>query len=306
MIRGAAPPHKKEFFFAGKEGSPPRVLPRFRRCCLYRHEPSADFSIRTAIRHSKMPRKVGRSSFSVLKREEFFFGNVPSAKIESCFYYEYARINRSITDCVMRWRKKIGKDLEGAKTASLKSSARDTFGAAFRTALQELAPLVGRYYFVETAVFLLSRRCFPDTPWQLLARADKAAWEKALNLYRDFEKGKGGVWHIELFRSNLEDFYRAQFGPIPEGAIVTYAAFQCDWRGGVEKVNADFKRWARKQWDQLKHKKRPRALYHEWRKQLAVMRLHQKLRDWEQVQAALREHGIYYGRPDMKGDTRAC
>jgi hypothetical protein len=262
--------------------------------------------MKTVIRHSKVPRKIGRSSLPALKCEDIIFKDVPPAEIESCFYYEYARINGPITECVMRWRKKIETGLGRAKKAALNSFNVDPRGKAFNDALRELAPLVGKFYFVETAVFLLSRRCFPNTPWQLLGMADKAAWEKALNVYRHFEHGKGGVWHIELFRGNLEDFYQAQFGPTLKGASVTYAAFQFDWRGGVEKVIADLKRWAREQWGKLKHKKKPRPLYHEWLKQLGVMPLHEKLRDWGQVKAVLREHGIYYGDPNRKGDTRAC
>src|SRR5215472_3080052 len=105
---------------------------------------------------------ANRRSKGHSKTAGWLLGNVPRAEIESCFYYEYARINGPITDCVVRWRKKIGKDLEGAKGASLKSNNGDPRGAAFRDALRELTPLVGRYFFVETAVFLLSRRCFPN------------------------------------------------------------------------------------------------------------------------------------------------
>jgi hypothetical protein len=110
------------------------------------------------VQRSSKPRK---SAPTALELEEWFLGEVREDEVVTCFYYEYARVKGPITECVVRWRKKIGNDLEGAKTGALKSYNRDPLGTAFNDALQELVPLIGRY-FAETAVFLLSRPCLPD------------------------------------------------------------------------------------------------------------------------------------------------
>jgi hypothetical protein len=62
--------------------------------------------------------------------------------------------------------------------------------------------------------------------------------------------------------------------------------FSIDWRGGIEKVICDFKKWARKHYTELDlpRKKKPRDTYYESLKQLGVMRLKDKLGSWDAVQ----------------------
>jgi hypothetical protein len=62
--------------------------------------------------------------------------------------------------------------------------------------------------------------------------------------------------------------------------------FFIDWRGGIEKVISDFKKWARKHYSglDLPRKKKPRDTYCESLKQLGVMRLKDTLGSWKAVQ----------------------
>jgi hypothetical protein len=101
-------------------------------------------------------------------------------KLRVAFYYEYARENETITQCVTRSRKKIG-NLEKAYKAVHTGDNADPRGKAFAEAVRELTPLVGQVYFesyfVETATFLLYCRCFPETPWQCLRSKEKGTLE---------------------------------------------------------------------------------------------------------------------------------
>jgi hypothetical protein len=62
--------------------------------------------------------------------------------------------------------------------------------------------------------------------------------------------------------------------------------FAIDWRGGIEKVISDFKKWARTRYSELHlpRKKKPRDTHYEWLKQLGVMRLKDELGSWSTVQ----------------------
>src|SRR4030095_7998433 len=82
--------------------------------------------------------------------------------------------------------------------------------------------------------------------------------------------------------------------------------FSVDWRGGIEKVISDFKKWARKHYAgmDLPRKKKPRDRYYESLKQLGVMRLKDRLGRWNVVQRYARDVLGYnlYGDDHRSGE----
>jgi hypothetical protein len=241
----------------------------------------------------------------LVAREEVTFRNVPSDEIESCFYYEYARANERITECVSRSRKKIG-DPEKAYKAARTVNNTDPHGKAFVEALRELTPLVGQYCFILTATFLLRCRCFPKRPWQRLQSKEKGLWKKSFGLYDSLRERRRGFRHIDIHITNFWPFYKAQFDIWNKPEIEVIGA-EIDWRCGVEKVIADFDCWARKHWNEwLKGKKRPRSTYYEALKQLGVLRLHRKLKSWPDVKAYMHSNRLpAYGDINRKDDITA-
>jgi hypothetical protein len=91
----------------------------------------------------------------------------------------------------------------------------------------------------------------------------------------------GGLWPET--NQNTLDAIRYGHMRTSRGELVP---FSIDWRGGIEKVIRDFKKWARKHYAELNlpRKKEPRDTYYESLKQLGVMRLKDALGSWKGVQ----------------------
>jgi hypothetical protein len=232
-------------------------------------------------------------------REEWDFRKVPPEELQACFYYEYARASDPITQTVTRWREQIG-DLEKAHNAARTVNNTNPRGVAFCNALKELVPLIGELYYLEAASYLLAHSCFPKRPWQLLDKADRDGWEKALRFGLVIEDEKGGIRRILLSERDLEWFYRASFVSGFAKPSRTYDAFEIDWGGGVEKVIRGFEQWARRRWTRLERKKKPRSTYPESLKQLGTMRLYAEFENWVDVQNCLEQYGIKFS------DVNAC
>jgi hypothetical protein len=239
-------------------------------------------------------------------REEVDFRSVPATQLESCFYYEYARENQPIVECVTRWRKQFGPPEKAWESAcSWSANKRGPNGEKFCEALEELMLLVGKHFFVETAAFLLRRNCFPTTPWQRLRPKDVRLWQHCLGLYVAIDRDAGGFRTIELNMMNLWPFYKARFNTWNRSEVEVLAA-ELDWRGGVEKIIREFSRWARahtKNW----LKKKSRRTYQEALKQLGVLRLYDRLKNWPAVKKYMSSQGLpNYGRIDIDDTTALC
>jgi hypothetical protein len=236
------------------------------------------------VRRSSKPRK---SATTTLEREEWFFGKVPEDEIVTCFYYEYARSREDIRQLVYSWHEKL---------AALDQAHADKFGErlsrewrwteefpsredAIRTFWSELAQLTDW----TCSQLLINVPEFPDVPWQKIRPSKRAKWKRLLTFTRDrYPDGiLGGLWpetNQNTVNAIRYDQMRTSLGEL--------VPFSIDWRGGIEKVISDFKKWARKHYSELDlpRKKKPRDTYYESLKQLGVLRLKDKLGSWNAVQ----------------------
>jgi len=230
-----------------------------------------------------------------LKREEWFFGTVPSDEIVSCFYYEHARSRDDICQLVRSWREKLAnldKAYDDANTDEMvmaRCGRWDETFSSLETATNrfwsELAQLTDR----TCSQLLINLAEFPDVPWQEIRPAKRAKWKHLLTFTRDrYPDGILGGLLPETNQNTLLDAILYNQMRTSRGELVP---FSIDWGGGVEKVISDFKKWARKHYSELglPRKKKPRDTYYESLRQLGVVRLKERLGSWNVVQRYTRK-----------------
>jgi hypothetical protein len=203
----------------------------------------------------------------VLESEEWFFGKVPEDEIVSCFYYEHARERDGIRKLVRYWRRVLA-DLNKAPEY-LRDNATEKFW-------RDLAQLTDS----TCAQLLINLPEFPKTAWQKIRPSRRAKCKNLLRLYSYLDSIRGGL---------RQESWNNVRNAIESGDLVTKSGeivpFLIDWRGGVQKVIVDFTNWARKHCSELNmpRKKKPRDTYYESLKQLGVLRLKEKLGNWDDV-----------------------
>jgi hypothetical protein len=235
------------------------------------------------MRRNGKPRK---SATTTLEREEWFFGQVPEDEIVTCFYYEYARSRKDICELVYRWRKKLALDQEYPDTFDQRLTREWIWTVAYgsrETAIQEFWRDLARLTDWACSRLLISLPEFPDVPWQKIRPSKRAKCKRPLTVVRDrYPDGiLGGLWP----ETNQNTLDAIRYGDMRTG-LGELVPFSIDWRGGVEKVISDFKKWARKRYAELDlpRKKKPRDTFYESLKQLGVMRLKEAFEDWNAVQ----------------------
>jgi len=233
--------------------------------------------------------KTRKSATTVLEREEWFFGQVPEDEILTCFYYEYARSRKDIRELVYIWREKLS-DLEKAWDAANTWEARlerggwwdETF-ADEKTAKERFWRDLAELTDSTCSQLLINLPEFPDVPWQKIGQSKRAKWKRLLTFTRDRHPDGilGGLWQ-QTNRNTVNAILHNHM----HTSLRELVPFSIDWRGGIEKVISDFKKWARKHYSELDlpRKKKPRDTYYESLKQLGVMRLKDKLGSWDAVQ----------------------
>ena len=241
------------------------------------------------MRRNTKPRK---SATTAIEREEWFFGKVPEDEIVTCFYYEYARSREDIRELVYRWRKKLAAlyreygDTLGERLT--REWRRTVLYGSRETPIQEFWRDLARLTDWACSRLLISLPEFPDVPWQKIRPEKRAKHKRPLTVVRDrYPDGiLGGLWPET--NQNALDAIRYGDMRTSRGELVP---FSIDWRGGVEKVISDFKKWARKRYAELDlpRKKKPRDTYYESLKQLGVMRLKDRLGSWKAVQRHTRD-----------------
>jgi len=233
--------------------------------------------------------KRRKSATTALEREEWFFGKVPEDEIITCFYYEYARSREDIRHLVYAWRERLS-DLEKAYEVANTLEARLKRGGWWDHTFTDLKTATDAFWRElmqltdpTCSQLLINLPEFPDVPWQKIRPSKRDKWKRLLTFTRDrYPNGILGGLRPETSRNTLNAirYYRMRtsFGEL--------VPFSIDWRGGIEKVISDFRKWARKHYAglDLPRKKKPRDTYYESLKQLGVMRLKDKLGSWNAVQ----------------------
>src|SRR5262249_54857123 len=240
------------------------------------------------MRRNSKPRK---SATTTLEREEWFFDKVPEDEIVTCFYYEHARSREDIRELVSRWRKKLALDQEYPDTFDQRLTREWIWTVAYgsrETATQEFWRDLARLTDWSCSRLLISLPEFPDVPWQKIRSSKRATCKRPLTFVRDrYPDGiLGGLWS----ETNQNTLDAIRYGDM-RTSLGELVPFSIDWRGGIEKVISDFKKWARKHYAELNlpRKKEPRDTYYESLKQLGVMRLKDALGSWKGVQEYMKE-----------------
>ncbi|PYL24333.1 MAG: hypothetical protein DMF44_05455 [Verrucomicrobia bacterium] len=124
---------------------------------------------------------------------------------------------------------------------------------------------------------------FPDVRWQKIRPSKRAKWKRLLTVTRD--RYPDGISRGLRPETNQNTLNAIRYNHM-RTSLEELVPFSIDWRGGIEKVINDFKKWARKHYSELDltRKKKPRDTYYDSLKQLGVMRLKDKLGSWDAVQ----------------------